>query len=112
MEGGIFLLLCVLALFIGSRARNTRNKPLSGKAARNLLRLKTGLIWASLVLIVAMMIMLLPSTVELVLIAGDTHFDWDTLISVGLVLFGFYTIYAIVIKLKQLHKFTDVPRKQ
>jgi cell division septal protein FtsQ len=112
MEGGIFLLLCVLALFIGSRARNTRNKPMSEKAVRNLLRLKTGLIWASLVLIVAMMLMLLPSTVELVLIARDTHFDWDTLISVGLVLFGFYTIYAIVIKLKQLRKLTDAPKKQ
>jgi uncharacterized membrane protein len=97
MEGGIFLLLCVLALFIGSRARNTRNKPMSAKAVRNLMRLKTGLMWASLV--------------ELVLIARDTHFDWDTLISVGLVLFGFYTIYTIVVKLKQLHKFTDAPRK-
>jgi len=105
-------LLCVLALFIGSRARNTRNKPMSARAIRNLMRLKTGLIWASLVLIVAMMIMLLPSTIELVLIARDTHFDKDTLISVGIVLFGLYTIYAIVVKLKQLHKFTDTQKKQ
>ncbi|MGD9992660.1 MAG: hypothetical protein AB7S69_05120 [Salinivirgaceae bacterium] len=112
MEGGIFLLLCVLALFIGSRARNTRNKPMSEKAVRNLLRLKIGLIWASLVLIIAMMLMLLPSTVELVLIARDTHFDWDTLISVGLVLFGFYTIYAILVKIKQLRKLTYAPKKQ
>ena len=56
--------------------------------------------------------MLLPSTVELVLIARDTHFDWDTLISVGLVLFGFYTIYAILVKIKQLRKLTYPPKKQ
>lgn len=104
MEGGIFLLLCLLALLIGSRARNTRANPLSAKAERNRLRIKIFLIWTALLIITLWVVLFIPAVIEKVSIAIDTHFDWDTAISIALLAFGIYTMYVILLRLKALKK--------
>lgn len=104
MEGGIFLLLCLLALVIGSRVRNSRSKPQTEKAIQNQMRVKKIMIWVSLVLISIWVLLLIPSAIELTNIAIHTHFDWDTVLSVFFVIFGLFTIYSIVRQLKKMNK--------
>jgi cell division septal protein FtsQ len=104
MEGGIFLLLALLALLIGSRVRNTRSSSLSPKAAKNKLRIKLFLIWVSLLIIFLWVVLFIPAVIEKVKISIDTHFDWDTAISILLLAFGIYTLYVILQRLKLMHK--------
>ncbi|MBI9066713.1 MAG: hypothetical protein JEZ09_05430 [Salinivirgaceae bacterium] len=107
MSGGIFLLLCLLAFFIGTRALKSRTGQLSPKAIKQRQKIKVVLMWASFILVLIIMILYFPEFIKQIMIAFDTHFDWDVLLS--LVLFGFaiftvITIYRAIQKEKK--KFT------
>lgn len=100
MEGGLFLLLCLLALLIGSRARNTRSRQLTPKAVRQRLRAKLFLASAAFVVITLMLLFYIPAFVEAVLIALDTSFSWDILIGLGIIVVGITTLIFILKMLK------------
>jgi len=101
MEGGIFLLLCLLALFIGSRARNNRSKQLSEKEFKRKEKIMRFMIYASLLLIVLFLLAYTPFAIREFNIARDTHFSAESYLSFGLWGFGLFTLYTIVQTLRK-----------
>lgn len=104
MSGGIFLLLCVLAFLIGTRAQKSRAGKLSTKALRQQNRIKFILMWVSFALVLVTMILYAPALYEKITIAIDTHFDWDTILSAGLFAFGLFTVFTIYQSIKKIKK--------
>ena len=104
MSGGIFLLLCVLAFLIGTRAQKSRAGTLSAKAIRQREKFKLVLMWASFVVVVAIMLLYFPAVVEKIMIARDTRWDWDTVLSIGIFVFGIFTAYTILRAVKKQPK--------
>jgi cytochrome c biogenesis factor len=101
MEGGIFLLLCVLALFIGSRARNAKLKNLSEKQLRRKAKMTKGMVLAAFVLVVLFLLAYTPFVLREISIARDTHFSTESYLSLILWVFGFFTLYTIFKALKK-----------
>lgn len=99
MSGGIFLLLCVLALFIGTRAR--RSKVLSPKALKNKEKFKKALLIITLFLTALLVILFLPIIFHDVRIAIDTRFDAVFFINIGIVLLSIFTFYTAFRKLRK-----------
>ncbi len=96
MEGGLFLLLCVIALIMGSRARNSSAKTLTDKELRKRARIKNIMIWSALGLISVILIAYIPFLFQEISIAFDTHFQLQTYLSIILFLFGIFTVYTII----------------
>jgi len=101
MGGGLFLLLCLLALFIGARARNSKNRVLSDKEIKRKERAKRIMVIASLVLVSLFLLAFLPFVIQDIVIAIDTHFYIETYLSMALLAFGLFTIYTIIKSLKK-----------
>lgn len=101
MEGGLFLLLCLIALMIGARARNSKYKQLSDKEQRRKEMIKKIIVWGALILIVMFLFAYAPFVIQDVRIAIDTHFVLETYLSITLLAFGVFTIYTII---KSLNK--------
>lgn len=101
MEGGIFLLLCLLALFIGNNARKTREQKLSEKEIKRKEKFKLIMTWSALVLIVLFLLFFIPALIYDIKIAIDTSFDKETWIGIALFLVGIFTIITIIKKLQK-----------
>jgi hypothetical protein len=101
MEGGLFLLLCVIALIIGSKARSSSSKTLSNKELKRKERIKSIMIWSALVLISMILLAYIPFLIQEIRIAIDTHFELETYLSMVLFLLGMFTIYTIITSLKR-----------
>lgn len=104
MEGGIFLLLCLLALLIGSRARNTKLKNLSAKEIRRKEKMKRFMVLAAFVLVVLFLLAYTPFVIREISIARDTHFALESYLSMLLWFFGLFTLYTIFQALKKSKK--------
>ena len=100
MQGGLFLLLCLIALMIGARARNSKYQKLSEKDRRRKEFIKKIVTWSALILVIAFSIVFVPFVIQDVRIAIDTHFELETYLSITLLLFGAFTIYTIIKSLK------------
>lgn len=99
MNGGIFLLLCVLAFFIGTRAR--RSKTLSPKALKNKEKFKKVLLIITLFLTALLVILFLPIIFYDIRIAIDTRFDVNFFINIGIILLSGFTFYTALRKLQK-----------
>lgn len=97
MGQGLFILLCVLALIIGTRARNT--KALSPKSikARNTFKRILSIFALSIIGVIS--ILLIPTTYEDIRIALDTRFTSESFLSLGVLIAGIYTFITILRKL-------------
>ena len=100
MEGGLFLLLCLIALMIGARARNSKYKQLTDKELRRKIRIKNIVVCSALVLVVMFLLAYTPFVIQDIRIAIDTHFQLETYLSIALLFFGIFTIYTIIKSLK------------
>lgn len=100
MEGGLFLLLCLLALFIGSRARRSKTN-INPKAIKQKARIKRFIVIVALILVTAFEIVYIPFLYQDIEIALHTHFSMDNYISVGIVIVG---LIVIITSIKQLRK--------
>lgn len=101
MQGGIFLVLCFLALLMGSKARNLKFKGLSEKEIRRKYRIKRLMIWLSLGVCGAVILAYTPFLIEEISIARDTQFTLETYLSMLIFVFGWVTIYTIMRSLKK-----------
>lgn len=101
MEGGLFLLLCLIALMIGARARNSKYKQLSDKEVQRKKRIKNIVVWSALVLVILFLIAYTPFVIQDIRIAIDTSFEPETYLSIVLLGFGLFTIYSIIKSLKE-----------
>lgn len=101
MEGGIFLLLCLLALVIGNNARKTREQKLSEKEIRRKEKFKHVMTWSALVLIIAFLMFFIPALIYDIKIALDTRFDNETWLGIALLIVAIFTIITIVKRLRK-----------
>ena len=95
MEGGLFLLLCLIALMIGARARNSKYKQLSDKELQRKNTIKNIVVWSAMILVIMFLLAYTPFVIQDVRIAFDTHFEIETYLSIALLAFGVFTIYTI-----------------
>jgi len=98
MGEGLFILLCVLALIIGSRARNSKAQ--SQKILAKKKKFQTLLSYVSLVLIGLLLILFIPSFYTEIRIAMDTTFSLENFLGFGIILVGGLTFFTIFMKLK------------
>jgi len=96
MKGGIFLLLCLLALVLGSRARNAKYKQLSQKEIKRKELMKQFMRWGALVVISFVLLGYIPFVYQEIRIAIDTQFILDTYLSIVLLVFGGFTLYTVI----------------
>lgn len=100
MEGGIFLLLCLLALFFGNNARRNRENSLSAKELARKAKFKLIMTWSALVLVTLFLLVFTPALIYDISVAIDTHFDKDTYIGIVLWVVAVFTIYTIIKQLR------------
>lgn len=99
MGEGLFILLCVVALVIGSRARNT--KRLSEKSIKTREKIKRVLSITALVMIGLLLLLFIPSIIQDIRIAIDTRFTIENLLGVTVILVGLFTFISIFRLLRQ-----------
>lgn len=99
MGQGLFILLCVIALTIGARARNS--KPASPKSIKNRKKFKRVLSISALVLIALVLMLFIPAIYQEIRIAIDTRFTVEAYLSIGVIVVGIFTFVAILRILKQ-----------
>lgn len=99
MGQGLFLLLCVLALFIGTRARNS--KALSPKSIQTRKKFKRILSLLAVALNGAVLILFIPAIYREIRISIDTHFTVESYLSMAVLIVGIFTFIAIIKVLKR-----------
>lgn len=99
MSSGLFLLLCVLALFIGTRAR--RSKVLSPKGIKIKNKFKRILLITAIVFTSLLIILFVPTVFQEFKIAIDTRFNADLFINLGIVIISIFVLYTAIKKLKE-----------
>lgn len=98
MGEGLFILLCVLALIIGTRARNSKVQNPKSLAKKK--KIKKALSYVALVLIGLLLIVFTPSFFKGIRIALDTRFSIENYLGIGVILVGSFTFISILKKLK------------
>lgn len=98
MGEGLFILLCVLALIIGTRARNSKVQ--SAKTIAKKKKAKKVLSYIALVLIGLLLFVFIPSFYKGIRIALDTRFSLENYLGIGVIVVGSFTFISIFMKLK------------
>jgi small basic protein len=54
------------------------------------------MVWTSLIVVTIFLLIYLPAMFQNIRIGIDTHFDKEIFLSIGLFIFGLFTVYSIV----------------
>ncbi len=104
MEGGVFLLLLVLALSIGLKVGNNRGKPLSAKAQKQRVKMKRVLMWAVCILLAFLWIIYFPAALTELRIALDTRFSAELILLLLILVVALFTLILLLKELLQKKK--------
>lgn len=99
MEAGIFLVLCLLALFVGSRAKRSRQAIISPKARKQKEKVKSIIMIVALVVISFFLILYSPFLYQDVTMAIQTSFSLDNYLSIAILVVGVLTIFTLLKRL-------------
>ncbi len=98
MGKGIFILFCVLALMMGSRAR--KSKILTPEAQARRKKFKNVLSFIAVVFIGLLLFFFIPAFYKEVRIAMDTHFSIENLLGLAVIIVGSVTFITAIKTLK------------
>ncbi len=99
MDSGVFLLVCVLALAIGTKLRQNNDNRLSEKALKQREKIKRIMMTLALGLVAIIFIQYIPAVYTEIIISLDTRFSFETYMSIAIVVVTFFTGLLIIKRL-------------